>query len=360
VYLAITLARYPELVLHPRFWAEEGTVYFQAAYDRGFVAVFESHQGYFALLPNMATWLATTVPLQYAPIVTLVISAAVQALPALLVLRSRSSLFTTGVRIAVLGALLVTPSGTIELWLNTVNSQSFLQAVVFVLLLAPRLRWYHLLLLLGCLLSTPTVVVPAFAFVVRALIRRKPEEWAGAAVWLVSVGVQALQLRPGVRPFAGPRVWLVSTLRENFGQAWFGAVGSTQAMVGGVLVLCLLAAALIASRQWGLAALGLVGVAAAVANTALSLSGGGGPRYSFGPFVMVFIVLASVAAGPLRGRLLSFLIAGLLAITLFTGALIFKDRQGLAWQGPSWEEQVLAHSQVITIWPYPPWHVIVR
>ena len=61
---AALVLRVPEVVLEPRFWAEEARVYFVYALNNpAGSALLAPHQGYYSLVPNLATWLATLVPL---------------------------------------------------------------------------------------------------------------------------------------------------------------------------------------------------------------------------------------------------------------------------------------------------------
>lgn len=59
VSLLVAAARSPLLLLHGRVFAEEGTVYFQQAWDSGpLVALSSVHQGYYSLFMNGITLFA--------------------------------------------------------------------------------------------------------------------------------------------------------------------------------------------------------------------------------------------------------------------------------------------------------------
>lgn len=70
IAIALIILRHFDFFINPRFWAEEGSVYFLNAYIHGFSSLWFGHQGYFSIIPNISTYLATLVPLEYAPIVT--------------------------------------------------------------------------------------------------------------------------------------------------------------------------------------------------------------------------------------------------------------------------------------------------
>jgi hypothetical protein len=67
----LTAWRQPGLLASPRFWAEEGTLYFPYAYSHSFLQnLFHSELGYYTFYHSIITSLATLVPLEYAPTVT--------------------------------------------------------------------------------------------------------------------------------------------------------------------------------------------------------------------------------------------------------------------------------------------------
>jgi len=79
VIIAINIVRCPELLLNPRFFAEEGTTYFSGAFQKSFLAnIFSAHYGYYTLYNQIATSLATLAPLENAPLVTTMMSLLVQ------------------------------------------------------------------------------------------------------------------------------------------------------------------------------------------------------------------------------------------------------------------------------------------
>src|SRR5512133_505488 len=95
--LAVAVARCPQLLASPRFWAEEGRDYFAYAFAHGPLAgLLASHLGYYALVTNASAALASVVPLEHAPLVTTAIALLVQLAVSALVLTSVSSLWCGG------------------------------------------------------------------------------------------------------------------------------------------------------------------------------------------------------------------------------------------------------------------------
>ena len=133
---AAIVLRLPDLLIEPRFWAEEGRVYFAYALTvQPAEALFAVHQGYYSLLPNLATWLATRVPLEQAPAMTTVIAIVVQAVPALIVATSSAIWFAEPGRkaLAVLIVLLVGAAG--ELHATTIAAQFHLAVATAIIYL---------------------------------------------------------------------------------------------------------------------------------------------------------------------------------------------------------------------------------
>jgi len=66
--LIILLARRPEGIFSPQFFAEDGTIFFKDAYQlQLYQALISTHAGYHNLLPRLVAELATLFPLSYSP-----------------------------------------------------------------------------------------------------------------------------------------------------------------------------------------------------------------------------------------------------------------------------------------------------
>ena len=161
-----------DLFLNPRFWAEEGRVYFLAAYSDGFKAIFYSHQGYFSLTPNVATYLSTFLPLKLAPISTLFFSFLVTLLPSIIIIYSKSDYLNNN--IAKLFAILIVyfVNNTEEVWLNTINSQFWFVVITFLILIEnkvsvskSRFNSYAILIFFSGLSGVPANLLAPFFLV---------------------------------------------------------------------------------------------------------------------------------------------------------------------------------------------------
>jgi len=135
VVVALNVARCPELLLSPRFFAEEGTTYFACAFQKPFISnLFSAHYGYYTLYNQLATSLAKLAPLEHAPLVTTFMSLLVQVGISLYVLWGELPLLDTPWRRSVL-ALSIPLISWPGHWLTIIGSQSWFAAGAFLLLL---------------------------------------------------------------------------------------------------------------------------------------------------------------------------------------------------------------------------------
>ena len=137
VIVLVSFLRTPFLFLSPRFWAEEGTVYFAFAYNHSWVDTLSSiHMGYFSLFANLTAILsAKIVPLEMAPFISLLFSFIVQLLPIFVVIKGDSEFFKSDLqKIIIILLILISPYNK-EIWLNTIGSQFYLTLTVFLILL---------------------------------------------------------------------------------------------------------------------------------------------------------------------------------------------------------------------------------
>ena len=111
------------LLLDPRFWAEEGALYFHhALVSPGLKDFFSPALGYYSLVVKIAVYLALFVPIENAPLITTVMSGLViWSCVVLIITSSNDFLAGFGVKCAFALMLLFISSG--EIWLNTITSQ---------------------------------------------------------------------------------------------------------------------------------------------------------------------------------------------------------------------------------------------
>lgn len=167
------VARVPQLIVAPRLWAEEATVYLAHAVHHSFlqslllVPTSRGPAGYFNLAANLpAAAAAHLLPLEQAPWPTLAIAFLCQLLPILVVLFGDSFFWrTTSQRLVCCALILLTAPVVPEVWLNSINAQVFCGLTVLLVAcerldaLTPRRRLVYRLILVFCALSGPYVAI---------------------------------------------------------------------------------------------------------------------------------------------------------------------------------------------------------
>lgn len=137
--VVLNVIRCPELLLTPRFYAEEGANYFAGAYQRSFAShIFSANFGYYTLYNQLATALAARAPLEWAPLVTIWLALGVQVgislfalwgdIPPLRRVWQRGAL-------ALAIPLLIWP----EYWLTSIGMHCWFATGVFLVLIGPAL-----------------------------------------------------------------------------------------------------------------------------------------------------------------------------------------------------------------------------
>jgi len=200
--LFLVYLRAPNLLIHPRLWAEEGSVFLQYAYQYPWhITILSPHQGYYSFLTNFVSLFARVVPLQYAPFITTYTALVIQMIPYVIILWGKSCLWNNPMR-KIIGCMIVllSPAATGEVWLNTTNVHFHLCVISFLILLEPvdnisrvRRTLYRVLLLIGGLTSVPSVFLLPL-FVISALQERKRERLMQAGLLFLCLFLQIIAL----------------------------------------------------------------------------------------------------------------------------------------------------------------------
>ena len=199
VCFALLLAvRLPRVLIEGRFWAEEGRVFFENAWNLPWLdALLASHAGYLNLVANLAGLPARHLaPLWAAPYVSTGLALIIQCLPAVLIMTSRVDwLRHRAVLVAAL-LLIATPPHSEEVWLNSVCSQYHLSlSAGIILALESRgglVGVLRLAVLLLATLSAPMSWVLAPLFALRALQERTGPRFRQLLVMALGVAIQLI------------------------------------------------------------------------------------------------------------------------------------------------------------------------
>lgn len=402
VAIFIIYMREPSLFSGPRFWAEEGSIYFSYAFGHSwFQALFRPHFGYFSLFNNIASVFAVNlVPLRYAPLVTTLMAFVLQVVPLVIILWGESDFWDSTTR-RVLGILIVlfTPlSG--EIWLNTVNSQFYLGLITFLILMedviniGPYKKWFYrgLLVLSGLTGSISCFLLPLFA--IKAWQGKRREEIVQASIlfaccilqlaiiWTTGRGHLGSRVA-GVDPFEVISVISVQTIilpllggeiANAFADMLEGVRSSSNQqfrMLSLVLFGCgigffwYISVRLASKRR--LMILGsyflivVLSIVTSIGQKFTYVNPGAGSRYFYLPSVILMILILSNIRLDERFKMLrSALFASLLTISLISGMNLYM-RIPLAHKSwPKWSEEVLRWQEdpeyMLKIWP-PGWEM---
>lgn len=135
----LVFTRRPDAVLAAQFWAEDGKHWYADAYNLGpLVALFLPHDGYFQTISRLVAAASLLVPLQAAPYVFNLAALALQVLPAVFFVSSRSAALvpSLAIRMAIAVLYLALPAPR-ELHANITNAHSHLALFALLVVLAP-------------------------------------------------------------------------------------------------------------------------------------------------------------------------------------------------------------------------------
>jgi hypothetical protein len=185
---AAIFLRSPRLFFQPRFWAEEGSIFFTFAFQNpALTALLRPDGGNYDFPRNLASVLAVNLaPLDWAPLVTTLFSFAIQLIPLLLILDH--SLLKSTFRQVIAIAFYLFAATSDEIWLTTLHSQRYLSVAAFLVLLdesdpgRPLKIWLHRLLLLVAGLAGPETVLLGPVFLVKCFLDRRRENIVQAGV----------------------------------------------------------------------------------------------------------------------------------------------------------------------------------
>lgn len=404
--VVLNVGRCPELLVNPRFFAEEGATYFSSAYQLSFITnLFSAHFGYYTLYNQLATSLAALVPLEYAPLVTTLLSLLVQTGVSFFVLWGNFAFLDTMLRRACLAVVIPLISWPGH-WLTIIGTQCWFGAATFLVLLTaarPLSRCRSAvtgsyLLVAGLTGVVSCFLLPAYAW--RA-IREKSTEFFGYTLilffcLLIHTGVllQALlaksadvacRFMPANLSTALGKTFVYQfaipfTGRSLFEQQPFVSAGTAvkalleaafgiKLLIHNLFVIPLLAGMAVmiitlvvvwhnrGNLEVQLIAIALVIVT--ILSNICSINSVGGPRYYFLPSLMLltlFIALIDLK----RSRLIVCALVTLVCTTLLGNGYEYRSimlKQAYHPAYPSWRAELALWranpSYQLNIWPHP-------
>lgn len=385
LFALLVAVRIPRILLEGRFWAEDGRIFYERAWERPWLdALFLPYTGYLNLTANLAGVFARHfAPLPIAPYVTTGLALLIQCVPAILIVTSRLDWLQRRVVLLIALLIVATPPDSEEVWLNACSSQHHLALAAAIILALETRSGLVGALQLGVLciapLSSPAswVLVPLFGL--RSVIDRS---WPRAVQTLVLLAGVTAQLALFFTSIDGrvigmpPSLFGAIVLTKNifapllYAPGWSIPIGflATQFSTSGgpiwclVIVVVLFAAAIIKavllpekSPLWFLVSGATIATASYVGAIGDKLGMlamiGGADRYAFAPQVLFALAVLSwcvVEQGPVR-----IWARGAVAWLLIVGLAEFPTK---GWQaGPPWPAEVQKWQQnpsySLQIWP---------
>ncbi len=197
IILVLIISREPNLIIHPRFWAEEGTCYFYNAYKNGFLNglffVPTRTAGYFSFLANISAAFASLVPIEYAPSITTLFSLSYLIIVFSIIIWGKSYLWNqTNKKILAVLLLLFAPTAIEEIWLNTINLQVYAGICSLCILFEDtskaskfRLFFYRTLILINTLTGFYTSALLG-GFILKWIWQRRKESIIQSSIIFVA------------------------------------------------------------------------------------------------------------------------------------------------------------------------------
>ncbi len=312
----LVTARDPTLFAQPRFWAEEATVYFRTAWlSSTWRALIAPHQGYFSLFANLASIVASWVPLEQAPLVTTLLAALLPLVIVGAIAVSESPTLDSPLKKAAAALACLLAGATGEIWLTTINSQHCVPLLVFLILIDDKQkgwkRWAAQGLLVTLGLSSVAANFLAPLFLARYLQQRDKIDlklfWllvATSSIQIGAIAYSAIALGPSayfhpsqsrVVSAADPVATLRRMLRYGLAYPLFGGHGTLSTLAPWwLLVVVVLGWRSIAALWAHWTALVLLTVLTVLGSLGMQ----GGERYAYPGAVLVSLMLIHMACDP--------------------------------------------------------------
>jgi len=406
----VAYLRLPEVLIEPRFWAEEGS-YFSYAYEHNWlVNLFSPQYGYNTLYNSIATSLAATVPLEYAPAVTTYMAFMVQLSVSAAAIWWDIPLLDTLLKKFVI-AIFIQTLAYARIWATTIGVQYWL-CVLSLLILLYNLNGKDrkMFVLQNCLLTMngltgilSCILIPAF--VLKSVMTKSRKVMTQTAILtlclLVQIGVflsfylskdAGLSSRFGdfdllyvlskmIRflitvPFYERYIFsspLGEALEISFRKILSAITGPSiysprynfyllEMVLGLPIILYLFILAHRKIKQLDTQLLAISILLVTVVSTYFSVNSSGGPRYSFAPSIMIMLLVVSVVNDRTIPKALSYLAIILVTLSLTTSLTHYRSNMmgGVAYDAswPKWKEEIKVwktdHNYPIRIWP-PGW-----
>ena len=202
--------RRPSTVLHPELWAEDGRIWFQEAYDQGWLRPLTHPQvGYLQTFTRLVADAGLLIPLRLLPELFALVALVIQVMPAVLIVSKRYTMSIPDLRVRLLfAALYLCIPNSSEVNVNLTDAQWHLGLLsVLVVLAVPATGiWRVFDILVICLSGLTGPFILSVVLVAAVLYWHRRQTWTlvlgGIAAATGLVQVVAYMNSP--RPYVGP------------------------------------------------------------------------------------------------------------------------------------------------------------
>ncbi len=375
VFAVLAFIKCPGLFLDPRFWAEEGSVYFAKLREASFwQALTLTNLGSYQGLENLSVYLATLVPLEFAPTVTTYLAFLLHAAVAFQIATVAAAYGLSRIVGLLLVAAWVLVPQSYEVWLSATNMQWVVGVSMLMVFALPAQQLERQPLLYTawatvCGLSGIPGVLLAPFFLIRWVDEKSKALLAigiaGLACGLVQAAVVVTLGSSGRQYVTDPLLLVMPTVLQSilaplFSAEFAGAIGyainTHLPHIDGMLLGCLILAAGVGHLAYsssqsvagaltvqviGLAVLvSLIQTFGALGNARDLLSGYGGARYYlFGSMSLCLLLAWGTKSADALLRKEAF---ALLVLVTLTGVAVRYTSTTVAVMlaGPSFRQQV--------------------
>lgn len=392
IFFCILFWRSPNLILQPRFWAEEGRYYYSSLQGHSFSASLSLIvRGNFQFLTNCISFFATLVPAKYAAYVStylsLLLAGIFIGLVGLLSAQRKWPLLLSVIVIVIFALL---PQGY-EIYLTATNVQWILSVCLLIISLLDSKYWsginkasaYIFFLISGLTGVSSVMLAPIFLFQ-GFILRSKFYNWCGlilafCAMLHIVIILQhshegrifptdiytltfPVLLQSIWAPLIGvERVHDVLGLLNNFKSSWI-LIGLIYLISASVALFVVLSATR-AMRDQNLAVMifiawiyiSVLNIIGSIGDPASLISGWGGGRYFYFGSVC-FVLLLAFSASNLISFYSRLAFAMLIVMMIFSiDQVINSDWKNWLISGQSWQETVNLCGELrpcdVEVWP---------
>ena len=208
--LVVVFTRLPGALLHPQFFAEDGWVWYQQAYNlHGWPSLWLPQAGFLQMLPRLTAAISLLFPMQWAPLVLNLVGAVVQVLPVAALLSRRCAPWgPLPVRLLMAALYLAIPNAP-EVHIVLTNAMWHLAVLQALLAFSvPPLQWRGRVADLtvfgvGCV-SGPFSILLLPGMLAWWWMRRQRWTLVVLTITFLGAGVQLLTLRHAPRVAGAP------------------------------------------------------------------------------------------------------------------------------------------------------------